>query len=93
MPRRLIVVLVCLFFSCLAAPGTALACSRDDSNYFETFLDTSCLQPPLTNTALDALGGLRLATNGTPFASTWDTDTDFDTGVTYQSAALPARSA
>jgi predicted GH43/DUF377 family glycosyl hydrolase len=88
-PRRLIVVLVCLFFLCLAAPGTAFACSRDDANYFETFVDTSCLQPPLTNTTLDALGGLRLATNGTPLTTTWDTDTDFNTGVGYQSQLFP----
>src|SRR5438034_193907 len=72
----------------LAAPGSAYACSHDDSNYYETFVDTSCLQP-LSNTTLDALGGLRLATNGTPLTTTWDTDTDFNTGVTYQSQLFP----
>ena len=90
MPRRLIVALVFVLCLCaLAVPETAFACSRDDSNYFETFVDTSCLQPPLTNTTLDALGGLRLATNGTPFTTTWDTDTDFNTGVNYQSQLFP----
>jgi predicted GH43/DUF377 family glycosyl hydrolase len=69
----------------LAAPGRALACSHDDTSYFETFVDTSCTELPLNNTTLDALGGLRLATNGTPATTTWDTDTDFNTGVNYQS--------
>ena len=54
-------------------PGAGQACSRDDTVFFETFLDTSCLQLPLTNTTLDALGGLRLTTNGTPVATAWDT--------------------
>jgi predicted GH43/DUF377 family glycosyl hydrolase len=80
--RRVILALVVLF--ALAVPGRAFACSRDDSNYYETFVDTTCLQAPLNNTTLDALGGLRLATNGTPFTTTWDTDTDFNNGVTYQ---------
>jgi predicted GH43/DUF377 family glycosyl hydrolase len=87
MRRRLIVVLV-VFFA-LAVPGRAMACSHDDSNYFETFVDTSCLQLPLSNTTLDALGGLRLATNGTPSTTTWDTNTDFNNGVTYQSILFP----
>jgi len=39
-----------------------MACTHDDTNYFETFIDTSCLQLPLSNTELDALGGLRLVT-------------------------------
>jgi hypothetical protein len=43
----------------------------------------------LTNTTLDALGGLRLATNGTSFVTPWDTDTDFDNGVSYQSQLFP----
>src|SRR5262249_13148387 len=42
-------------------------------------------QLPLTATALDAQGGLRLATNGTPALSAWDTDANFASGVTYQS--------
>src|SRR3954453_1758797 len=67
----------------IAAP--AFACSKDDTAYFETFLDSSCLQLPLTNVALDPLGGLRLGNNGTASPSTWDTDTEFASGVTYQS--------
>src|SRR6266540_5579026 len=50
---------VCL----LGLPGTAWACSTDANAYFETFLDTTCLQAPLINTELGALGGLRLTTN------------------------------
>ena len=42
------------------------ACSRADTLFYETFLDMSCLQLPLVNTTLDAQGGLRLTTNGTP---------------------------
>ena len=85
--RRLVVTVV--FLVALAAPARAFACSHDDSNYFETFVDATCLQAPLDNTTLDALGGLRLATNGTPASTTWDTDTDFKTGVTYQTQPFP----
>jgi predicted GH43/DUF377 family glycosyl hydrolase len=85
--RRVVVALVVL--CAFAFPGRALACSHDDTSYFETFVDTSCLQLPLTNTTLDALGGLRLATNGTPATTTWDTDTDFNNGVSYQSLLFP----
>jgi len=85
--RRLIVVIAVLV--ALAAPARALACSHDDSNYFETFVDATCLESPLNNTTLDALGGLRLATNGTPTSTNWDTDTNFNTGVTYQTQLFP----
>ena len=78
-------VLVCA----LAAPSSAYACSRDDSNYYETFVDATCLKQPLTNTTLDALGGLRLSTNGNPLTTTWDTDADFNNGVSYQSLLFP----
>ena len=69
----------------LLAPGRADACSHDDTAYFETFVDTSCLQAPLTNTTLDALGGLRLATNGAAVTTSWNTDAEFDNGVSFQS--------
>ena len=69
----------------LVAPGRAQACSHDDTAYFETFVDASCLQAPLTNTTLDALGGLRLATNGAAATTSWDSDPDFDNGVNFQS--------
>jgi len=68
----------------LLAPGRADACSRDDAAYFETFVDASCLQLPLMNTTLDAQGGLRLATNGAPVNTAWNTDTEFDNGVSFQ---------
>src|SRR5215471_5748082 len=87
MRRRLLILFVVVV--ALAVPGRAMACSRDDANYFETFVDTTCLQSPLTNTALDAQGGLRLVTNGNPLTSTWDMDTDFNNGVTYQSQLFP----
>ncbi|MEK6275925.1 MAG: hypothetical protein AABM30_11395 [Actinomycetota bacterium] len=73
----------------LLAPSAAQACSRDDGVFYETFIDATCLEAPLTNTTLDALGGLRLTTNGAPSVTPWDTDTDFDTGVTYQSVLFP----
>jgi len=85
--RRVVFILVVL--CALAVPGRAFACSHDDANYYETFVDATCLQAPLTNTTLDALGGLRLATNGAPFMTTWDTNTDFNTGVSYQSQLFP----
>jgi predicted GH43/DUF377 family glycosyl hydrolase len=71
--------------SALVAPHAAQACSKDDALFYETFLDTSCLQLPLTNTTLDSLGGLRLTTNGAPSSTAWNSDTDFTNGVTYQS--------
>ncbi len=76
---------VCL----LGLPGTAWACSTDANAYFETFLDTTCLQAPLINTELGALGGLRLTTNGTPTSTPWDTDTEFDGGVSHESVTFP----
>jgi predicted GH43/DUF377 family glycosyl hydrolase len=76
---RLAAALAAVAISLAAAPA-ALACSKDDTAYFDTFLDSTCLKTPLQNVALDPLGGIRLATNGTPTAATWDTDTEFGTG-------------
>jgi predicted GH43/DUF377 family glycosyl hydrolase len=75
--------------ACVALPGSAWACSTDETAHFETFLDTTCLQTPLVNTELGALGGLRLTTNGTPVSTLWDTDTELDTGVTHESVLFP----
>jgi len=72
----------------LSGPSIAAACSQDNATYFESFLDTTCLVSALTNTTLDALGGLRLATNGAPSALAWDTDTEFTTGVTHDTVAF-----
>jgi predicted GH43/DUF377 family glycosyl hydrolase len=70
----------------LAAAGPAAACSKDDTAYFDGFLDSSCLLAPLTNTTIDTFGGLRLTTNGTATTTSWDvTNPDFTTGVSYQS--------
>src|SRR4029453_3814206 len=74
---------------CLAVPGTGWACSTDETAHFETFLDTTCLQPPLVNTELVALGGLRLTTNGAPVSALWDTDSQFDAGITHDSVLFP----
>jgi hypothetical protein len=65
-------------------PAWAQACSRDDAIFYETFLDPTCLQLPLNNTTLDALGGLRLATNGTAATTRWDSDVDLNAGVSYE---------
>lgn len=72
----------------LAAAGPAQACSRDDTAYFDGFLDSSCLQAPLTNTTIDTFGGLRLTTNGAATTTAWDSDGDFTNGVSYQSATF-----
>jgi predicted GH43/DUF377 family glycosyl hydrolase len=80
---------MCVVVCALAAAPSAYACSRDDSNYYETFVDATCLQQPLASTTLDALGGLRLSTNGNPLTSTWDTDADFNNGISYQSILFP----
>ena len=73
----------------MLVPAASQACSRDDAVFYETFVDTSCLQLPLLNTTLDAQGGLRLTTNGTPGVTAWDTHTDFDSGITFQSVTFP----
>src|SRR5215204_1921704 len=74
----------------LNAPAVAQACSRDDSVFYETFIDLTCLEQPLTNTTFDALGGLRLTTNGMSAATTWDSHTDFDNGVAHESVTYPS---
>jgi predicted GH43/DUF377 family glycosyl hydrolase len=81
--RRLAVFAVVI--AGLLTPHAAQACSKDDALFYETFVDTSCLQVPLVNTTLDSLGGLRLTTNGVPTTTPWNTDSDFTNGVTYQS--------
>lgn len=63
--------------------GSAQACSKDDNNYLDSFLDVTCVES-LSNTTLDARGGLRLVTNGTASSTTWDTDFEFDSGATHQ---------
>ena len=90
--NRMVTAVICAMTAILLVPAAASACSIDDTNYLESFLDTSCVQT-LTNTALDAQGGVRLTTNGDASATTWDTDTDFDTGVTFLSHAVSGRSA
>src|SRR6266508_726453 len=87
--RRAVLLAAVISAVTLLGASAAEACSRDDSAFYETFIDTSCLQLPLTNTTLDALGGLRLTTNGAPSATLWDSNTDFDNGVTYQDVVFP----
>jgi hypothetical protein len=74
-------LLAAIAAAALLGPGAAQACSRDDSVFYETFIDTTCLQLPLANTTLDAQGGLRLTTNGAASVTPWDTNTDFDNGA------------
>jgi len=47
------------------------------------------MQLPLSNTTLDALGGLRLTTNGTAVSTPWNTEIDFDNGVNFQATLFP----
>ena len=74
----------------LIAPAVGQACSRDDSVFYETFIDLTCLEQPLTNTTFDALGGLRLTTTGAPTTATWDSQTEFDSGVMHESITYPS---
>lgn len=87
--RVLLTVFAVAVLIAAVAPSSAQACSVDDNNFLESFLDTSCIQSQ-TNTTLDAQGGVRLTTNGTPVSASWDTDTDFDSGVTHQTINFPA---
>src|ERR1043166_6696563 len=86
--RQLMLLFVVL--AALGAAGRAAACSHDDTAYFETFLDASCLQAPLSNTTLAAQGGRRLVTNGVPATTAWDTDPDFVNGVSFPSLLFPS---
>lgn len=85
--KRRLILLLCL--APLVVPTTASACSSDSSTYLETFIDAQCLAPGSVNAAIDALGGLRLTTNGAPASVSWDTDVDFANGITYQSVLFP----
>ncbi len=86
--RRVRVTALGIFAALVVAaaivPASALACSKDDTMYLDSFLDATCLQSQ-TNTTLDAGGGIRLTTNVTPASNAWDTDTDFDTGISFES--------
>jgi predicted GH43/DUF377 family glycosyl hydrolase len=82
--RRIALAAVCLALCLAATASPASACSLDDTNYLDSFLDGSCLQSQ-TNVSLDAQGGLRLTTNGIASGTTWNSDTDFDSGVNFQS--------
>src|SRR4029453_12330988 len=87
--RRLSVLAGLIAAAAMVLPPLSQACSRSDTLFYETFLDVSCLQQPLVNTTLDAQGGLRLTTNGTPGVTSWDTDTDFANGITHQGVVFP----
>jgi len=87
--RRLFAVAGLFSAAALLMAPLSQACSRSDTLFYETFLDLSCLQQPLTNTTLDAQGGLRLTTNGAPGVTAWDTDTDFANGITHQNVLFP----
>jgi predicted GH43/DUF377 family glycosyl hydrolase len=82
--RRGCAALLAGLLAVLVVPASAFACSRDDTAYFDGFIDSSCLLAPLNATTIDTFGGLRLTTNGTPETTSWDTDTELEDGVTYQ---------
>jgi predicted GH43/DUF377 family glycosyl hydrolase len=83
--KRWLVTLVAALVAPAALPGVAAACSKDDRAYFDGFPDASCLLAGYTNIETDALGGLRLQTNGSPLTASWDTRAEFENGLTYQS--------
>ena len=87
--RRFSLLAALFAAAAVLVPPLSQACSRSDTLFYETFLDLSCLQQPLVNTTLDAQGGLRLTTNGTPAVTAWDTDTDFTNGITHQGVTFP----
>src|SRR5688572_10463643 len=77
--RRALAPLLALAVVLVAAPA-AHACSTDDTSWFETFIDDSCLTS-MTATEIDPFGGLQLATNGLLARVRWDTVADFTTGA------------
>src|SRR5215208_7490417 len=83
-PRRRAAVVLAALIITIAAPATAHACSKDDTAYFDGFLDSSCLLAPLDDTTIDTFGGLRLTTNGAPATTAWDTDAELDDGISHQ---------
>ena len=83
-PRHRAAAVLAALVTLIVLPASAHACSKDDAAYFDGFLDSSCLLAPLDGTTIDTFGGLRLATNGTPVTTSWDTDTELDDGVSYE---------
>ncbi len=62
----------------LLAGVTAGAVTRSDVAYFDGFQDLSGIDlAQSSGVSLDALGGLRMATIGTPLAVTWNSTADF----------------
>ena len=62
----------------LLAGVTAGAVTRSDIAYFDGFQDLSGVDlAQSSGVTLDALGGLRMATNGTAVAATWNSTADF----------------
>jgi predicted GH43/DUF377 family glycosyl hydrolase len=82
---RFLATLAAAVVATLALPGVAAACSRDDRSWFDGFPDDSCLLGGYTNVETDTLGGLRLGTNGSPVTATWNTRTELEDGLTYES--------
>ncbi len=63
-----------------AAGSIAAAVTQSDVAYFDGFQDLSGLDlAQSSGVAIDALGGLRMATNGTATAATWTSAADFTT--------------
>lgn len=88
-PGRAAAVVAALVAALAIPAAPAYACSSDDTAWFESFVDSACLVTPLSGTTLDALGGLRLQTNGVPIDSVWDTDVDLASGISWQATSFP----
>ncbi len=68
-------------------PLQAFSYSRDDSSFYDGLQDPSGL-PATQHLVLDNLGGLRLATDGTLVAATWNTETDLAGETTLTAGPL-----
>ena len=67
--RRAVVVVVATIVAAmfaLAVPGKALACTHDDTHYFDSFVDATCLQLPLSNGSRRHAYGFRAKTKAYP---------------------------
>ena len=88
--RRLGLGALLMLVALLVLAPAAFACSRDDNNYFDTFVDQSCLSS-VNFLDFDPLGGLRLATTGSNITQAiWDTSAQFTTGSNVSASNLAA---
>jgi len=75
---RLSLAVIAVLVVVLAAGIIAAAVSRSDVAYYDGFQDLSGLDMTQSRgVQIDALGGLRMATNGTAIPATWSSSADF----------------